>query len=464
MIIEKGKLAEYLIKIYDFGYSTEKKSRKPEDEIMTMFADQLKSKIIDRIEFLYDEANYLIIEENYVEPEWKTMIAKHYINSAYSTTLHQSVIRIHFLIEKEFSQNSYLGFITLRPLEEIEIALSFVYVNWLQSFFSDEHTFVMTYAKEVHYMGNSVTIQTYPFFAQDSIVTCCADANVIMLKKFFANKFKISSTEKNSFPVSKLSREHKVPKRIESLLMKTMLTDADIPYRTQRFRNSEVIEKNQWLRIEKQINAYLESGLPVILGIDGHVVQLIGYNKSIDNCITSYIVYDDSGHLEKLNFEQFDEKKRHFTYQLSMQEIKKYCENNINTSFFLIFSEHERVYIDYERYTFFLIEYLLIFEEDGKINSNVSFRTMLVDNSVLKEFLLSNIIPEQEKIISNLLKKGLPHYLWYTEITIEGESFCLCADPTMYYNTRDIEKLFFDLGPIGLMDNKSLRLLIQSIQ
>ena len=89
---------------------------------------------------------------------------------------------------------------------------------------------------------------------------------------------------------------------------------------------------------------------------------------------------------------------------------------------------------------------------------------MLVDNSVLKEFLLSNIIPEQEKIISNLLKKGLPHYLWYTEITIEGESFCLCADPTMYYNTRDIEKLFFDLGPIGLMDNKSLRLLIQSIQ
>ena len=65
MIIEKGKLAEYLIKIYDFGYSTEKKSRKPEDEIMTMFADQLKSKIIDRIEFLYDEANLLLYADLY---------------------------------------------------------------------------------------------------------------------------------------------------------------------------------------------------------------------------------------------------------------------------------------------------------------------------------------------------------------------------------------------------------------
>lgn len=446
---------------------------------MTLFNKSLKTKVIDRIDVLYDAAKYLVIEENYIEPEWKTMIAKHYINSAYSSTLKQSVIRVHFLSKNEFSQQSYLGFITLRPLEELEIALSFVYLNWKHALFSNCTTFVMTYPKEVNYMGESITIHTYPFFAQDSIVACCADANVIMLKKYFANKFNISTTGKNSFPISKTSKEHKLPKKVDSMLLKAMLSDAEIPFRIQRFRNMGKNDKTKWERIQKNINAYIESGLPVILGVDGHVIQLIGQINLTKDIATHYIVYDDSGHLEKICSGYSQDNKRHFTYILGIEDIKKYFEREENNSFFLLFSEHERVYIDFERYEFFLTEYLLqlygldkekksilswIFNIDGKVNPDVSFRTMLVDNSVLKSFFLKHKKSNQEKTINDFIKRGFPHYLWYTEITVKEKIFCVCADPTMYYNTRDIEKLFLDMGPIGLVDNERLLLLTKSEQ
>lgn len=476
MIILKKNFYEELYKVYSFGYVTNEQKQEYSEEAKKLFLSRCKKHITDRINILYNASEYIIIEENYVEPEWKTMVKEHYINSAYSNNLKQRVIRVHFLNNDVFSEENYLGFITLRPLEEIEIALSFVYLNWKHEFFADYTTFVMTYPKEIHYIGKTITIFTYPFFAQDSIVTCCADANVIMLKKYFANKFKISTTGKNSCPILINNKEHKLPRTVTRILLESMLSQAEIPFSVY-LNNENNREKTDWTEVQNKIDAYIESGLPVILGVNKHVVQIIGYANSKNGDNKGYIIYDDSGHLEKMCHGQ-ENKDRHFSYIVQLNDIRNFLEQNEN--YFLLFSEHERVYMKFEYYkhhlrfhlTAYKIQdtenesiYPFIINDKKQFQENVSLRTMLVDNSVVKSFYLKQSTEEQKKCIKEFLYGALPHYLWYTEITVHKENdkiICLCADPTMYYRTNDLKKLFLYMPPIAIVDNDRLMLLTKS--
>ena len=465
--------------IHNYGYTTDNINANNLERRTEDFKANFQEKIINRIDFLYNSCKYVVIEENYIEREWKAMIAKHYINSAYSGTLKQSVIRVHFLTKKKFASENYLGFITLRPLDELEISLSFVYLNWNHSMFCGETTYVMTYKKVVHCMGESVIIDTYPFFAQDTIVTCCADANIIMLKKYFSNKYRLSYSLQNDLLSNKSIKNHNLPKKVDISLFKAMLSETDIPFRIRNYclieDDSEESISKKLKQIEDEILAYIESGLPVILGGKGHIIQIIGYVKSNDDDNTKFIVYDDSGYLEK---EIFGKKNnnRHITYYIHIKDffdcISPVPFFDFDSSkpkkmkrFFVALLEHERVYIGFEKYTWLIKEYLgqqakrdiekkylnkIVKNSDKEtvLYPDVKIRSILVDNSDAKTFLRSNTDNERaasKNDINKFLKKGLPHYLWYTEISFDdNKMICLFGNPTMYHDTKDFEKLFLN--------------------
>ena len=127
MVFRKEHLCGELAAIYNFGYCNA--AGKCEDDFLFRFSCDFKEKVLNRIGVLFDAAKYIIIEENYVEREWKEMIARHYLHSAYANALREKVIRVHFLEQKEFCDENYLGYITLRPIEELAISLSFIYIN-----------------------------------------------------------------------------------------------------------------------------------------------------------------------------------------------------------------------------------------------------------------------------------------------------------------------------------------------
>lgn len=476
MIFRKEMLCEELIKVYNFGYcDTEGKC--DNRKILDRFSRDFQEKILNRIGLLFDSAQYVIIEENYVEREWKEMIAKHYLHSAYANALREKVIRIHFLDKDDFSEPNYLGYITLRPIEELAIALSFIYINWQKSFWQDNISYVMTYEKEVHYMGKTLKIKTYPFFSQDSIVTCCADANVIMLTKYFANKFKSAPISIIEMISHNVRNRHRLPKKISETLLKGMMEELNIPYRVQRFKNVKHFNDNDWERVQINIDTYIESGLPVILGLEGHVIQLIGHINLDSGDDKKYIVYDDSGHLEKISVSDSSSVKKSFIYLISVSRLRSYlavCKDG-RDSFFVLTPEHERVYIDFERYQLFLIEYLLqyavlkkgsiiskMFNDEDELREEVMLRNVLVDNSILKFFIKEQKNDVQEACIEELLEKDLPHYLWYTEISLGDDIVCLFADPTMYYGTKDVQKIFLNCPPVALVESKRLPLLTKS--
>lgn len=474
-MIPKEEFAEKLNEIFDFGYNYRNENGINE-VIKEQFLKAFRVNIVDRINILYESAKYVIIEEDYVESEWKEMISKHYIHSAYARSLKQRVLRIHFLCDDEFVEENYLGFITLRPIRELAIALSFIYVNWKHSFFDNSTSYVMTYKKDVHYLGKKLTISTYPFFAQDTIVTCCADANVVMLTKYYSNKYKSAFTGKLAPTFIKTSKKHQLPKKVNAALLQGILTEVGIPFRVKRFQTVRDYDDKQWDRIQKYIDVYIESAIPVVLGIDGHVVQLIGHIEFEDDMEKRYIVYDDSGYLENICLKENEQATRKFTYLLSVNEIRQYYEKKKlgEDRFFILMPEHERVYIDFERYQIYLLLriqqyasvdldeesiYSKIFNKEGNLKEEVVFRNMLVDNSFIKSFLDQQRSKGQDEYIENLLRKELPHFLWYTEIELNGDRMCICADPTMYYETRNIEDLFLGEKPIGILGEKYLSLL-----
>ena len=78
------------------------------------------------------------------------------------------------------------------------------------------------------------------------------------------------------------------------------------------------------------------------------------------------------------------------------------------------------------------------------------------------EFVKEQKNDVQETYIEELLQKDLPHYLWYTEISMKDDMVCLFADPTMYYGTKDVQKIFLNCPPIALVESKRLPLLTKS--
>lgn len=136
--------------------------------------EQIKKYVLPKLKIFRGKnehkAIYFLEESEYIETEWKDMVSLHYVNTSYK--LKNTVIRCHVFSKKQFDNKHYLGFFTLRPIDEIKVMVSFVYPNW-NNICIDKNfdTYIMTYNKKVHIRGKTFSIQTYPVFCQDSVVT-----------------------------------------------------------------------------------------------------------------------------------------------------------------------------------------------------------------------------------------------------------------------------------------------------
>lgn len=116
-----------------------------------ILSEEINEYIWPRLDFLKGKSGssrYFLIEESYVETEWKDMISVHYINTSYLFS--NTVMRVHIFMRKEVSNEAYMGFFTLRKIDEVRIMLSFIYPNWERIAYQRKHLYVMTYLKKVH--------------------------------------------------------------------------------------------------------------------------------------------------------------------------------------------------------------------------------------------------------------------------------------------------------------------------
>lgn len=416
---------------------------------------------------------YFITEEEYVETEWKDMVSMHYINTSYS--FKNTVMRFHLFSNQRVCQESYLGFFTLRSIDEIKIMLSMVYPNW-SNITLGQASYVMTYDKKIHLYGITLEIKTYPLFVQDMVVTKCAHAAIVSATKYLNEKHRLKKVKLtdiiNSYTYSRVKA---FPSSgLSSQQMLEIFDRNNIPITCEEltidftdFTGHEDVELDKIKnKLQPSIDSWVESAIPVILGISfkkdeeyvHHVVQIIGHTAGEER---KYVLYDDSGVLSEILYGQRD-----FVIIIpwnKLKEVMKYSD-------YVIYPQYEKVYMGYDD----MIKRLCDYQDTLMNNSDYQnrfgmlgrlpfkeARCLLVDNVDIKDFLSreksDNVLLKKyvDNAIDNIIRKSLPHYFWYCEIKLSDKMFLVfLANPT--YNIQTTKNIFVNKEHLILSDNISL--------
>lgn len=415
---------------------------------------QLKKYLLPRLNiFCNDETIYYIFENEYIETEWKDMISVHYINTSYQTR--RTVMRVHLFRKPELEEKVYLGFITLRSINDVELMLSYIYPNWKNMLKNlKENCYFITYKKRVHICGRELNIYTYPLYVQDSAVTSCSHASMISMSKYLEGKYNYNNIRifdiNNSYTYGR--------KKIYPTLGLDPLQMLEILDTNGISVDYKLYSDKMQRAVRAHIDFCIESAMPVLLGIhivgkEGvaeHVVQIIGHTIRSDG-ERDYIIYDDSGYfIAQKNHD--DNPVAPFIDIVTWDEIKDLLkEGEEHECGFIMYPMHEKIYILYDELIKRHFDPLM--KRINKVKGNVmNVRVLIVDNNLVKKYLNDLLLKDQsydgstedekyeadmELEIERLLKQNLPHYVWVFEVSLEnGKKNLILADPTLNSATR----------------------------
>lgn len=384
-----------------------------------------RNLINEKIWMLLKQSKYYILEEEYVELEWKEMISFHYVNTTYN--FENTVCRIHLFTDNKNIESDYLGFFTLRKIDEPTILFSKMYPNWKNLSVDNtriNNAHITAVEKVVHIFDNEIKIMTTPYFVQDGVVTCCAHSTILMLTNFLNlqygyNKVTITNII-NSFT---FSRERNFPvKGLNIPQMSEVLFNNGI----SSYVNSITNKNNEESRYcVSTIISQIDSNIPVIMGFGSHSVLIIGYFTKNDGSI-EFVFYDDSGTLiSKINQENLDENGQiysNFIYSFNESMLKP----TNNSPYIFFFIQPERVYsrnYDVETKCNHLFR---------RVSSEIiSPKIFIADISTCKQYLKEHCIDEcRNQELSKFYSLSKPHYIWCYEFEFRGAKMIYFVDST----------------------------------
>ncbi|MCM1253362.1 MAG: hypothetical protein NC321_11125 [Clostridium sp.] len=429
----------------------------------------VETYIFPRLQIFYKHKTiYYIFEEEYTETEWKDMISVHYINTTYQTK--RTVMRVHLFSEQQVSNENYLGFFTLRSIDDTELMLSYVYPNWKNLLGNlAEDSYFMTYKKRVHIYGKELIMYTYPLFVQDSVVTSCSHASMISMSRYLKGKYNYKNIRILDINDSYTYGRKKIypTMGLDPIQMLEILDTNGIPidYKLYSDKMNEAVRAH--------IDFCVESAMPVLLGIHTtvedeeesgeHVVQIVGYTLS-ESGERKYIIYDDSGyyiaykyHLKNIGVS--------FVDIATWDEIKEMLQEDEDNKYecgFIMYPLHEKIYTLYDELIHRHCDSHL--KRLQEIESQTYKRVLVADNNTIKEYL-SRLLhirkgkskdkideeyeKEEELEIKRLLSQNLPHYIWVLEIGAKNDKRSLIiANPTLNPTTR--KSIFLTDTPITI--------------
>lgn len=396
------------------------------------FYGLLKTYLFPRIQSFLSNYQSYIFEENYVESQWKEMASIHYINTSYN--IKKTVARIHFFDCTKKTADTYLGYITLRPFSEYDSILSTVVPNikkLSKKISSDSDISILTHKQSIHINKLNLEIDTFWFFAQDGVVTRCAHADVLMLTNYLNCVYGY-----NKIPISKMNLKHlySFPNDgLDEFEILKLLDENDIPAKIYS------LEENNILNPKDLIKVYVESGLPVIIGYENHVVLIIGI-KYLNGEDFSFVLYDDSGSFSQ---SEGDMKYGNFISVHTWDDIR------VKKDKCIIIPVHGRLYMQYPVVRTLLNRYLnvLIYGNDNEDENNDVFtkipgiQTILVETGYLKNFFEKykknlQVKDNNKTAYKNFKKDTQLHYVWVTWFNLDNDNkMVVLTDPTLNENS-----------------------------
>ncbi|PKP58652.1 MAG: hypothetical protein CVT89_02490 [Candidatus Altiarchaeales archaeon HGW-Altiarchaeales-2] len=426
-----------------------------ESEVIKAFEDVFpykESSVMNEIKrrispSFFENIRTFILEYPYTEKEWREIYNLHYGKTMYENTS-PFVFRLHLLTGKintldDISQDSYLGYVTIRPLP-INFISKIVLKpkKELYNVGPDEQIYMILIDQKIHLGHKEIEISTFPFFAQDSMVTVCAHADILMIanimhKKYGWEEITVEKLVLGLPPIYPSGRglpsyDGLTPDQIGSFLQTKQWYS-----RIKGFRKTDNAKEaeNTVLEILKYIDSRIESAIPCILSFQHHVSIICGHTMK-DDVKNGYIVFDDSGyHINEYLKKTEDDKNKNlwFATKISLERLKERLKEKImGESILLLYPEFEREYFPLSSVLRCVLQIQEHISRTYKIQKEeIDHRILIIDSKKLKKELWNKGIHEFDEL-------SIPHYVWYIEFSKKGNPYellgCILIDASAHKN------------------------------
>lgn len=237
---------------------------------------------------------YLLAETSYVDKVYRDSYYHYY--SSKLNNYKRSCVRLSVfegeICEADFKdatrisdlQDRYRGFIILRPIEPFVIGRNVLSPKALK------HNTFLSCSTEIETTVNSIKfkVEGFPHSSQDTETITCAETTLWAIMEYFGNKY---SEYQTVLPSKIIQTLNKVT--IERQLPSRGLTIQQMSFALRQFGFGTRIYSRQDYGIDfnKLLSTYLESGIPVICGIDnrhiptgniGHALLCVGHDQLTD--------------------------------------------------------------------------------------------------------------------------------------------------------------------------------------
>ncbi|MBB1294601.1 MULTISPECIES: C39 family peptidase [unclassified Pseudoalteromonas] len=261
----------------------------------------LEPDYVDR-DFLEDYSRYYVKCFNQYGDRCARL---HFFSKEINHPEFQSYLREYNEEEHEQLQKAYLGFIVVKPLPKTFIGKSCL--RLYESFVGSDNKKALNHRYKVNLFGLNLHVDTVAFQEQDKVVSACATTSIwTALQALDKNDLRTvpSSSEITLSAINHVADSHNsFPNN--GLTNKQILRSLDIQkLRNHKFNiDTSKAESDNFFNIVK---SYLNSDLPIILGVDvyweeeqaqlvsegrGHAVTVLGYKERNGN---NYLyIHDD---------------------------------------------------------------------------------------------------------------------------------------------------------------------------
>jgi len=436
-------------------------------------SNQALSGLLNTLKML--GANSCLIEEEYLDQDFTELYSQFYskvfkrhtkicrrfhffsfdIRSLFSSTKSGDVLAG---LKSDEAQNSYLGFMVVRPVKHAPIGRAVVALPDAPVGYRSE--LLVTSRHEVHICGVAFFVNGTALTQQDSRVGSCAQATIWMAGRHFHNKYKgpwisTAAITEAATTLTEVSISMMLPTGSEALAPNNILQAFRAIERQPFIYVCDDLDKNTkkpvWnkLRPVDAIHRYVDSGIPVMLGLGnvtsiGHAVLATGVVYEGNNLPTKLPIHPTKAELSEYFLINDDQRGANLWIPLNANSnAYNYPFNVEDHLIYMIIPLPRKVFISAEQAEEIAWGLLRPYENsyptnikpllagsdtttgdyfhDGLVSNNIVARTYLTFGWKYKNRMLNNSIHNDFK--SELIFHEMPKYVWVTEFShIDGIS------------------------------------------
>lgn len=274
MVIDKNGVAPFVVFESGDGWA----------EVLSIAEPHLDKRGLQKFEIAFGDAvKTVIVERQYIDKDYRDTFSNYH--SRRFKTPDPRCLRLHFfkeLLEKssftdvEYMQRNYLGYSVIRPTRPNCVGRTLVAP--VQSRMGEAH--IRTCVEVVHLLGLSLKIVGFPFISQDGDVTSCAQSALWTVFRYFSNRYSRYG-EIHPYQIGALTSDYSTGSRLfpsDGLHMWQM----GEAFRRSRFEPLIYTRHEHKEKFEHLLYTYIESGIPCLVGVPGHVVAAYGHFSDIE--------------------------------------------------------------------------------------------------------------------------------------------------------------------------------------